>query len=158
MTDVRIIDAPAFTAAGRKTWISGQDNAQFGAFWASAHQSGLVERLKALSKPAAQSVTGSSIFGISCVEKDPNNRAFDFFIAAETDEAQEGLEQYTVPACTWAVFTGEGELPMSLVNAEMYAFMQWLPSSGYRHAFAPELEVYPARDGSIVEFWLPIEK
>ncbi len=47
-------------------------------------------------------------------------------------------------------------MPEALIDAEMYAFTQWLPASAYRHANAPELEVYPARDGNPVEFWLPI--
>ena len=47
---------------------------------------------------------------------------------------------------------------MSLVSAEMYAFMEWLPKSGYIHAFAPELEVYLANEKDSVEFWLPITK
>jgi AraC family transcriptional regulator len=41
----------------------------------------------------------------------------------------------------------------------MQAFMHWLPTSGFRHASAPELEVYPPDDaagGVLVEFWLPI--
>lgn len=49
-------------------------------------------------------------------------------------------------------------LPMSLVHAERYAFGTWLPNSAYKHALAPELEVYPAADRSLVELWLPIEE
>jgi len=34
-------------------------------------------------------------------------------------------------------------VPESIVQAEMFAFMEWLPQSGYEHALAPEMEVYP---------------
>jgi AraC family transcriptional regulator len=32
--------------------------------------------------------------------------------------------------------------------------MEWLPTSGYEHALAPEMEVYLS--GDACEFWLPI--
>ena len=57
-----------------------------------------------------------------------------------------GLERYEVPAARWAVFECRGKVPDSIVASEMYAFMDWLPDSGYRHALAPEMEVYPASD------------
>lgn len=159
MVDVRIEEKPAFAVLGRKVWISGQDNEQFGRFWSEAHQSGLVERLRALSGGRPGPVTGSTTFGVSCVEKNPDDRAFYFYIATEAgDRADETLERYTVPACRWAIFANRGELPLSLVDAERYAFLEWLPASGYRHANAPELEVYPAHDGALVEYWLPIIK
>lgn len=147
---------------GEKTWITGQDNAQFGAFWDRAHRGGLIERLRAQNGGEAGAVTKATTFGVSCVEKNPNDRAFYFYIAAEYTaqgiKTPDQLESYEIPACTWAVFSNRGELPMSLVNAEMYAFMEWLPASGYAHALAPELEVYPAHDSKLVEFWLPIQK
>ena len=92
------------------------------------------------------------------MEKDPNNRAFYFYIAAEAadEAAKDEWESFVAPACTWAIFSNKGELPMSLIRAEMVAFMEWPPASSYRHAHAPELEVYPTDDSSLVEFWLPI--
>lgn len=157
MVEVRIEDKPAFATLGRKVWISGQDNEQFGQFWAEAHRDGLIERLRALRENRPGPVTRSATFGISCVEKNPNDRAFDFFIAAEADaSADAALEPYTVPAARWAIFSNHGELAAALVEAEMFAFLEWLPASPYRHAHAPELEVYPSHDGTLVEFWLPI--
>ena len=48
---------------------------------------------------------------------------------------------------------------MTIVTAEKFAFMEWLPNSGYEHALAPEMEVYPASNGETYqEFWLPIKK
>ena len=47
---------------------------------------------------------------------------------------------------------------MALIRAEMEAFMNWLPSSGYIHDNRPEIEVYPEGTGVYVEFWLPIKK
>ena len=154
--EVRLERKPAFTVTGRKVWISGQNNEEFGAFWQHSHEDGLIDRLRALCGDAAATVTQSAVFGVSCVENDPDDRAFFFYIVTEAPGAA-GLETFTIPACEWAIFTGRGKLPMSLVNAEMDAFMRWLPTSGYQHAHAPELEVYPFDDGNRVEFWLPIE-
>lgn len=153
---VRVEKHEAFKVCGKKVWISGQDNSQFAKFWEKAHASGMVQELKGATNPA-ENVTKSNILGVSCVEKNPSNRAFDFYIASECS-GLEGYEEYEIPAGSWAIFKGKGELPMSLVNAEMYAFMEWLPQSGYTHAFAPELEVYLADDKDTVEFWLPIMK
>ena len=158
MIEARIEEKPAFHIAGQKTWISGQDNEQFGVFWRESHENGLIDTLRELRDHTPGPVTKSLVFGVSCVEKDPSDRAFDFFIAAEImgKDIAEDLAHYTVPACKWAIFTNKGDLPMSLIDAEMYAFMEWLPSSAFKHANAPELEVYPAQDDALVEFWLPI--
>ena len=89
------------------------------------------------------------------MEKNPNNRAFEFYISSECC-GLDGYEEYIVQASTWAIFRNKGSLPMSLVNSEMYAFMEWLPKSGYEYALAPELEVYLVQEKDAVEFWLPI--
>lgn len=159
MTEVRIEDKPAFLVAGQKIWISGQDNELFGNFWKESHENGLTDRLTALSGGKPGEITKSYVFGVSCVDKDPNNRAFDFYIAAEAPDNVyiDSLECREIPAAKWAIFSNKGDLPMSLVNAEMYAFMEWLPHSGFKHANAPEIEVYPASDSSLVEFWMPIQ-
>lgn len=153
---VRIEEQPSFKVCGKKVWISGQDNSQFETFWDEAHKSGMVQELKNATDVEAN-VTKSDILGVSCVEKDPNNRAFYFYIASECN-GLDGYEEYSVPVATWAIFKSQGSLPMSLVNAEMYAFMEWLPESGYEHALAPELEVYLPQENNTVEFWLPIIK
>lgn len=158
MVNVRIENKPSFKVIGQKTWISGQDNEIFGSFWEESEKNGLVDRLKAISEKVGDKVTNSGILGVSCVENDPENRAFDFFIAAETTEVTvpDDLECHVVPACCWAIFSNNGDLPMSLIEAEMYAFMEWLPTSPYHHANAPELEVYPENEIGSVEFWLPV--
>lgn len=157
MINVRIEEKSEFLVAGRKIWISGQDNEQFGEFWRVANENGLVSSLRKLSKNSPGKNTNSCVFGVSCVEKDPNNRAFNFFIATEINNNNiDDLEIYLIPSAKWVIFSNHGELPMSLIEAKIYAFREWLPTSGYQHAYAPELEVYPVHDNTLVEFWLPI--
>ncbi len=162
MVEMRIEKKPSFKIVGRKVWISGTDNELFGQFWDESNKNGLVERLKSLRKNDA--ILDSTVFGVSCVEKDPNNRSFYFFIATESDicPKEMELEEYEVQASEWAVFRNRGELPDALIEAEMYAFMEWLPNSNYVHADIPEMELYPpyndSINGVIVEFWLPIRE
>lgn len=152
MIEMRMETTGAFTVSGKKTWISGQDNSLFAKFWDTCEKDGTVKLLKSLADPA---ITQAAIIGVSRVEDDPTNRAFDFYIASECAQAP-GCESFTVPACTWAIFRNTGKPPMALVDAEMEAFMKWLPNSCYEHANAPEMEVYK-QDGS-VEFWLPVRE
>jgi AraC family transcriptional regulator len=163
MTAFRIVDRPAFQIAGKSTYISGPDNEQFGRFWQQCQAEGLMQLFEQLTgfQPGAQ--TGGSTLGVSRVEQNPDKRDFNYMIAVETeaDRPPVGLETYTVPACRWAVFECHGRVPEAIVSAEIYAFSQWLPASGYAHALAPEMEVYPpaphTENGeTYAEFWLPI--
>lgn len=172
MIDYRLVGRPAFAIVGRKTWISGPDNEQFGRFWISMRAEGLFDVFSRLGA-AVGPQTGGVTLGVSRVEKDPANRSFDYMIAVEEPkdcrpsarpwaDGAHDLERYIVPATRWAVFECRGRVPESIVTAEMYAFMEWLPASGYEHALAPEMEVYlPGSDdseNSVCEFWLPVAK
>ena len=163
MPDYRIIERPAFEVVGRKTWISGQDNNLFGIFWEACRADGLFGIFEKIAgfKPGMQ--TNGTTLGISQVEKDPANRAFYYMIAIEIskDCPVTELEHYHVPASTWAVFECRGKVPDSIIEAEIYAFTQWLPTSSFEHAFAPEMEVYlegSGEDEYVCEFWLPIRR
>jgi AraC family transcriptional regulator len=162
MINHRIVDRPSFAIIGRKTYISGPDNEQFGRFWIRARAEGLFDVFARLRSGAGPQ-TGGVVLGVSRVEKDPANRAFDYMIAIEEPaDGAHDLERYDVPATRWAVFEARGKVPDSIVRAEIYAFSEWLPASGYVHALAPEMEVYlPGSDdseNSVCEFWLPIAR
>ena len=158
----QIVEKSAFDVVGKKTWISGQDNNLFSQFWVQCQKERLFELFERLSDNQPGIQTNSSVLGISCVEKDPANRAFHYMIAIEKPEKFSGeLEVYHVSASQWAVFECVGKVPEAIVKSEIYAFADWLPSSEYEHAKAPEMEVYfPGNDGnsedSYCEFWLPV--
>lgn len=160
MVPYRVVERPAFMVAGKSVWISGGDNEQFGRFWAQCRTGETFSKFEALIGVAPGPQTRGHVLGISRVEADPGNRAFSFMVAvAVPDVIDTGdLETYSVPACRWAVFEAHGPVPQALVAAEMYAFVEWLPASGYAHALAPELEVYPPSpdDQPYCEFWLPV--
>lgn len=156
MIEMRFEVKPAFYVTGTSVRISGQNNDQFANFWAQCHENGITEILRKASDDPAHNITGSRILGVSRVETDPANRAFDFYVASECKDL-EGYDTFRISGGQWAVFTGDGNDPMALIRAEMEAFMNWLPHSEYEHDHRPELEVYPERDDVYVEFWLPIK-
>jgi AraC family transcriptional regulator len=165
MTDVRIIERPSFDIIGKKAWIDGPDNDQFGRFWESSRADGLLDVLQTIREQSGQAAgaqTSGSILGVSRVEENPEKRDFYYMIAIEAPPAGlqrpgvDDLERYTVPPAKWAVFSCRGKVPESIVAAEMYAFGVWLPQSGFQHALAPEMEVYSPISESECEFWLPI--
>lgn len=153
----RIENVPSFTVSGVKTRISGQNNEEFAEFWNRCDRDGTSEILKALSTDPKMNQTHSRIMGVSRVEKDPADRAFDFYIASETD-GNNGLESFRIDGGEWAVFEGDGCDPAALIRAEMEAFLNWLPDSGYIHDDRPEIEVYPDDTGIYVEFWMPVRR
>jgi len=155
MVRASIITAPAFTVTGVKTQINEVDD--FRLFWETCHRDGTIEFLQRIGKHS-ETVTGGGIIGVSRVEKNPSNRKFDFYIGTEAVSAltKSHYDTFTIEAMEWAIFESCGDILDALYEAEMYAFYQWLPKSGYRHAYAPELEVYP--DRCRVQFWLPVCK
>jgi predicted transcriptional regulator YdeE len=52
------------------------------------------------------------------------------------------LETFTISASQWAIFKSKEPIEKTLFEAEMYAFNERLPLSGYIHAEALELEIY----------------
>ena len=163
MVNHRSVTRPAFKVAGKKTWIGGQDNEAFGLFWEQCRQDGLFGVLEGVSRMQPGAQTGGVTLGVSLVGNDPANREFYYLIGVELPEGGDasGLELYEVPATQWEVFECRGPVPQSIVAAEMYAFMEWLPASGLEHAAAPEMEVYPdgeSSDDYLCEFWLPVRK
>lgn len=124
-------------------------------FWAETMQSGMCEVIGKLNDKEP--------FGIMGVSTCMNGKDFDYYIASATDKpAPEGTEEYTVPAGTWAVFDSIGPMPQAIQDLQKRIVTEWLPTSGYEYANAPDIEVYPQGDPSSPDYrcevWLPITK
>ncbi|WP_343209289.1 AraC family transcriptional regulator [Anaerolentibacter hominis] len=122
-------------------------------FWGKAATDGTVAKAVSLMNQEPMGVLGVS----ACLD----GETWYYFIAAATDrEVPEGMDEYTIPACTWAVFPGSGTMPGAIQEIEKRAVTEWLPASGYEYADAPDIEVYldsnPAN--ASFEVWLPIVK
>lgn len=121
--------------------------------WQKASMDGTVSKLAALMKCEPKAILGVSACG---VEDD-----WKYYIAvANNDDSTDGFEEYTVPAATWAVFSGEGAMPTAIQELEKRIVTEWLPTSGYEYGNAPDIEVYLNADpqNSKFEVWIPVEK
>lgn len=89
----------------------------------------------------------------------PNSGEWRYYVAAASSQDGEGLETYTVPAATWAVFPGAGT-NQSIQELERRILTEWLPTSGYEYGSAPDIEVYlnPDPANARYEVWIPVIK
>ena len=121
--------------------------------WAKAAQEGVVPKLAAMMDTPIKGVLGVS----ACVGKD-----WYYYIAAASTLplADTGFVEYTIPACTWAVFPGTGSMPGSIQTLEQRIVTEWLPTSGYEYADAPDVELYltPDPQNATFEVWVPVVK
>ena len=67
------------------------------------------------------------------------------------------MQAWVVPPLTWAVFCEEGPV-IKMQELETRIVTEWLPTSGYEYANAPEIELYlnPDPENTKYEIWLPI--
>lgn len=129
--------------------------AQVPLFWQKTVQSGIVPDILALLNQEPYGLLGVS----TCM----NGKDFDYYIAvATTQETPAGMEEYTVPACTWAVFECIGAMPTAIQELQKRIITEWLPTSGYEYANAPDVEVYFEGDQQAADYrcevWLPVTK
>ena len=105
------------------------------------------------------------LFGISVYNTDQgDSRKFDHYIAVSSDQEAEGLDVYTVPAATWAVFSCTVE---TIGKTEAMAITKWLPKSDYKplnagyltgrmKSGALDIEYYG--EGNSVEVWVAVRE
>ena len=113
---------------------------------------GTLEKLIPLMNNQPMGVLGVS----ACNDKED----WRYFIAvsssADTDDT---LDEYVVPACTWAIFSGSGT-GISIQELEQRIVTEWLPTSGYEYDNAPDIEVYLDQDPENMQYevWIPVRK
>jgi predicted transcriptional regulator YdeE len=126
-----IITKPAFTVVGL-TYHGKNENDEIKALWARANA-------RATSLVAAADGVGAA-YGVCGVMR--SDGSFDYLAGLEVkaiDELPEGMERWTVPEQTYAVFP----CTLSTIHAAYrYAFEAWMPQSGYRRADGPDFEYY----------------
>jgi AraC family transcriptional regulator len=124
-------------------------------FWQRTVQTGIIPKLCQM--------INKEPFGLLGVSTCMNGKDFDYYIAVSTDKpAIEGTVEYEVPTCTWAVFECIGPMPNAIQELQKRIVAEWLPTSGYEYADAPDIEVYSEGDQQSKnyrsEVWLPIVK
>lgn len=119
--------------------------------WQQAAVNGTVQKLAGMIENPPMGLLGVS----ACNEKEQ----WKYFIAVSTSKTDEAFEEYTVPAATWAIFSGSG-MSQSVQELEKRIVTEWLPTSGYEYANAPDIEVYLNADpqNAQYEVWIPVTK
>ena len=124
-------------------------------FWQKAAQSGILQTICSFLNREPYGVLGVS----TCM----NGKDFDYYIAVATSkETPSELSEYMVREGTWAIFECVGSIPNALQNLQKRIVSEWLPTSGYEYADAPDIEVYfegnQQADDYRCEVWMPIVK
>lgn len=120
--------------------------------WGKLSIDGTIPKLAAMMDGAPM-----GLLGVSCCNEKED---WKYFIAVTSEkEIDNSFEEYVVPASTWAIFSGEGT-NKSIQELEKRIVTEWLPTSGYEYADAPDIEVYisPDPNNAKYEVWIPVEK
>lgn len=158
--EYRMEHKPAFQVVGigRVVGASMEDNAEIiPQMWSEAVTTGVVARLSEIITRSDQYPNG--ILGVCGMM----NNEWKYYIAVASQPSQDvpkEMEKYDVPESDWAVFSGTGKMPEAIRELEQRIFAEWLPSSGYEYADAPDIEAYltPNPENAAFEVWLPIRK
>ena len=119
--------------------------------WQEISENGTLQKLIGMMDTPPMGVLGVS----TCNDTEP----WKYYIAVSTSQTQEDFEEYTVPAATWAIFSGQGT-NQSIQELEQRIVTEWLPTSGYEYGNAPDIEVYlnPDPQNAQYEVWIPVRK
>lgn len=152
--EYQIAQKEAFRIVGFRTAIPADQDESFRVvpgFWGEAGP-----RLGELIPLMDPQMPG--VFGVSTCHLEQN---FYYIAVASKAPLMDGLEETVVPACTWAIFSGQGQMPESIQNLQKRVVTEWLPDSGYEWAQAPDVEVYLSKPGSTecqFQIWLPVRE
>ena len=120
--------------------------------WQNAAINGTLEKITPLMNNQPMGVLGVSVCN--------NKEEWQYFIAVSSSiDTDNSLDEYIIPACTWAIFSGIGT-GISIQELERRIITEWLPTSGYEYDNAPDMEVYlnPDPNNMQYEAWIPIKK
>ncbi|MFQ8705720.1 MAG: effector binding domain-containing protein [Thomasclavelia sp.] len=118
--------------------------------WNNALNNGTLMQLINLNNQFPQGLLGVSIH---------YQNDWRYFIAVSSNSSNEQFEDYSINEATWAIFSGHGT-NKSLQELQRRVITEWLPTSGYKYANIPDIEVYLKADPNdcIYEYWLPVIK
>lgn len=158
--EYRIEHKPAFRIIGygRTVGASLEENAGIiPQMWTELAMSGEVAKLMQRMVPSTAYPGG--LLGVCGAV----GEEWKYYIAVATGQNEtlpEGMEESVVPESDWAIFPGRGRMPEAITDLERRVITEWLPSSGYEYADAPDIEVYltPNPQNAVFEVWMPVKK
>ncbi len=152
--DYRIETKEAFRIVGISAPLDKEIENNFAVvpeMWRKAAVDGTIHKLAGMTDAPP-----AGLLGVSACNDEEQWR---YFIAVCCTKTSVEFEEYTVPASTWAIFSGRGT-NRSLQELERRIITEWLPTSGYEYADAPDIEVYlnPDPQNAEYEVWIPVSK
>ncbi len=153
--EYRIESKPAFRIVGLSEPLDAEIEKNFEVvpkLWTRAATEGAIPRLASMMDSSPMGLLGVS----ACGPQD----AWRYYIAVASTQDAAGMDEYTVPAFTWAVFPGEGVCPEAMQDLERRIVTEWLPNSGYEYDDGPDIELYlnPEPQDAKFEVWIPVRK
>ena len=159
----RIEEREAFEVFGIERVFGNDEVALVPDFWTELRENGECERLyQAAGAKCAEN--GMHCISAVCGYNEVSGDRFPYMICAlkKPDSDTSGFKTTQIPKATWAVFRSEKIDCMGSAMKELFdrAYQEWLPSSGYEWAPAPDMEIYYTADGGkcFEEVWIPVIK
>ncbi|QED46931.1 AraC family transcriptional regulator [Cytobacillus dafuensis] len=154
-----VLERESFQVVGIKKEFSLVNNENFigiPKMWDQVNSDGTCDKLARITNGQIKGV-----LGVCAVGTNPG-KAIDYWVAAEYNgEVPEGFSTLEIPAAKWVVFEVNGPMPDAMQNKWKQIFSEWFPTSGYKHAGIPELEVYSDddvnKDDYYSEIWIPVK-
>ena len=124
--------------------------------WKESLENGKLSEIMALMDENNAGAPG--VLGLNACNGEEKD--WKYYIAVSTDKPiSKGMYEYTVPASTWAIFRGQGNMPQAIQDVEKRVLTEWLPTSGYEFDQCINIEVYldDKKEDSNFEVWLSIK-
>lgn len=151
--EYRIVRKNAFRIVGVKlqtTIENGECYRSTPLFWSNLIQSGGQNDILALMNQEPY-----GLLGVSNYSPDFSSGEFDYYIACSTDKSvPKGMAELIVPESTWAMFSSNSKDAKVIQKLEQSIVMEWLPTSGYEFAKAPDIEAYD--ENGKADIWIPV--
>lgn len=152
--DYRIETKEAFRIVGVSQPLDKEIEKNFEtvpAMWQRVVMDGTVQKLAGMIDGEPKGMLGVS----ACNDEEQ----WKYFIAVASSGEKGKFEEFTVPAATWAIFSGTGD-NLSIQTLEQRIVTEWLPTSGYEYGNAPDIEVYlnPDPQNAQYEVWIPVRR
>lgn len=152
-----LVEKPAMTLVGMSIEVStehGENMVKIPAFWQELNTTGALD--------AVMSLPGVTACAGACIMEDMNAKVFTYAACGvfEGPVPPSAFSTWAVGPQTWAVFEVIGQMPQSIQETWHRIFAEWFPATGFTHANAPELEIYPPGDAAApdyrCEIWIPV--
>jgi AraC family transcriptional regulator len=157
----RIVERDGFEVVGIKREFqlghSEENIVGIPKFWDEVNTDGTCDLLSTLINGELKGILGL------CVDtSDLESKVMDYWVAVEhKGDVPKQFERLEIPTSKWAVFEVHGAMPHAMQDAWKKIFSEWFPSSGYKHAGTPDLEVYtggnPSSPDYYSEIWIPVK-